>query len=286
MPAHPAGVRDPCPEAARCTSVSAPRAPAELREAEHQADDRQQAPDGRRPDHDVVPQRLVRAQRGEVDPMRNRSDPGQRPAAPRGHHHHLARSRRDVEFSRGGVVDHQLVQRKLPPLHQRPLVGLGERADVLDGAGWLAGEPTRDDDGRRRSYLVESLPGVREDGHAVETVGRPIHHGQQRGCLRRRRQVRPPGRGRRGQLDTVEVQLRQPFESQLRGEPRHVARVHHHDAGGEPDHEEGAERNAQIAMDQDQGPVEQTRHDRQAAGSCPPPGRVMRKVLPHPGSRW
>ena len=252
VPAHPARVRDPRPDTARGAVVSTRQTPAELGDAQHQPDDGEQAAESRRPDHDVVPERLVRAQRGEVDPVRNRAHPRQRPAAPRGQHRHLGRPRRDVELGAGVVVDCELVQRKLAPLDQRPLIGLRKRASVVDGTGWAAGEPTRDRGSRGRPHLAETLPGVGEHGHAVEPVGRPVHDRQQRGALGGRRHIRPPGRRGRGQHDAIEVQRGQSFEPQLRRQARHVSRVHHHDAGGEPDHEEGAEGNAQVAVDQDQ----------------------------------
>ena len=186
VPAHPAGVGDTRPHPRGRPLRAARPAPPELRDAEHQPDDREQAAQGRRPDHDVVPERLVRAQRREVDPVRNRTDPRQRPAPPRGQHHHLGGAGRDVELGAGIVVDQQLAQRQPPPFDQRPLIGLGERAGVLDGSGRPAGEPARDGGGSGRSHLAEPLAGVGEHGHAVEPVGRPVHHRQQRRAPRGR----------------------------------------------------------------------------------------------------
>ena len=42
------------------------------------------------------------------------------------------------------------------------------------------------------------------------------------------------GRFRRRQLHVGEVERGQPFQAQLRRQPRHAARVHHRDARGEP----------------------------------------------------
>ena len=255
------------------------RPPAERRQRNcvapsRRADDGQHAAQRRAPDDDAVPQRLIEAQRREVEPVRDGAHPGQRAAAARRQHRDLGRAGRDVQLRAGPVVDLELVERQRAAVGQGPLVGPGQRPRVPQPLLRQAAEAAGHGAGVRPADGVEALARVGEDRRLVEAIGGPVHHHQQRGAL-----GPPPdagavhGLGGR-QPHPRQVEVGQPLEPQLGREPRHVARVHHDDAGGEPDHEQQAERNPQVAVNEDE-PLAQQRHrvphDTPAARPWPEP---------------
>lgn len=241
--------------------------PPELGHAERQADDGEHAAQRRGPDNGAVPERLVHPQRREVEPVRYRPDPGERPTAPRGQHRHFGRPSRDIELGAGGVVHPELVHRHLATLCQGPLIGLPQGTDGLDVDLRQTRKPTDHRAGGPGFDVAEQLSGVGEDGRVTEAVRRPTHDHEQRGTRLPRPETGPLcGVGRR-QSHTDEVKGRQPLEPELRREAGHTTRVHHDDTGRKPQHEQRAERDAQVTVCQDQ-PASQQRHELRLPGGA------------------
>ncbi len=256
MPAEPARVRHAPLPAMR-------PAPPELRHAEEEAGDRDEAADRRGPDDDRFPQRAVVPQGGEIEPVRDRPEPRDGAAAARRHHRHLGRPLRDVDLGAGAVGHPQLVGRQELLRDQHPLVRGDDEALVRYRRQRRAGEPPRRLARRVRPEGREPLAGIGEDGDPVEAVRGPAEDRQQR---RLRRRLRDPaalgGRGRR-QAHPRHIDVSPALEPRCRRQLRHAPRVHHHDAGDEPEHEQHAEGDADVTVRPDQPAPQEDRH-----GSC------------------
>ena len=109
MPPHPARVRDVGADARPLERTRE----LELNDAQRDSHNRENTAETRRPENGLSPQVLLDPQRSEVEPVRDRRDPGESSACPSGQQYHLSRFRRHVELSTLFVVDAQLVKREL-----------------------------------------------------------------------------------------------------------------------------------------------------------------------------
>jgi hypothetical protein len=132
-----------------------------------------------------------------------------------------------------------------------------------------AEEAARDASRLGDRHRRQRLAGIGKDRHgraSTEPVGWPPLHRQQRGA---RRRVEPgAGRGVGGaEGDEAEVDRGQVRAARFGGQRRHAARVDHHDARPEPHHQQQAQRDAEIAVRQD----EPLAHDSHA--------RILQKIV-------
>jgi hypothetical protein len=198
-------------------------------------------------------QRLVRAQRRDVEPMRDRRDPGQGACLRRRYQAHFTKVWRHVDRGAGAVAHGEFVERQIAAELQRPLIGPFDGAFELDVAD-VDSDELRGDAARRVDVdLFERLAGVGEHGGGAVWAREPI-----RGTTHDRRQRdaaeaagRSFGRFGRRVAHGVEVERRQVCEPRLRAQRRHSADVDHGDPGDEPQHKQDAQRNAEIAVGQD-----------------------------------
>ena len=204
----------------------------------------------------AFPQGPVDAQGRQVEPVRYRAEPRERACPARRHHRDLGGPLRDVQLRAGVVVDTEPVRRQRRPRHQGPLVRPLDQAGVVNCGGRRAAEARRHTACRGRNRGRQQPARIREHGAAVEAIRRPSHHGQQVGALRRLRDPCARGRRRRREPHPRQVERRQGRQPLRPRQPRHAARVHHHDAGCEPEDEQGAQRNPDVAVRPDQPAVE------------------------------
>src|SRR6266576_6074439 len=121
MPIEPAAIR----------RQLAAGAALELREAKRKADQSEEAAEDRRPDDGLTPQGTVRAQRADVEPMRNRAEPIPEALVCGRKQHHLAGGAGDIDGGTRRIVERIAVERPVRPVISayRPLVALDEIED-------------------------------------------------------------------------------------------------------------------------------------------------------------
>ena len=220
MPSHPARVADRFRETER-------RRLAELRDAEHEPEHREHAAEPGRPHHGPIPERLIHAQRRDVEPVRNRRDPCERARASRGHERDRGVGRGNVHLGAAAVVDGEFLERQRAAHDQRPLVRSLDGADEGDVAERCPDEARGDRFLRVDVLRVEQLARVREHRRraaaAAEAIGGPAEHGEQRDLARTADLGRRERFGRR-EPHGREIELRQVLEPLLLAELRHAAR--------------------------------------------------------------
>ena len=196
-----------------------------LHDAEHEPEHGQRADETRRPDDELIPDRLVLAQRREVEEVgmvliHARARPCRVVTIV------TSRARRDVQLGAALVVDAELVERQLAALDQRPLVDPFQRRDMIDlvfgDARKSAGIGSR----LRERCAFHHLAGIGEHGGriaATEAIGGSSHDRQQH---RATRSFDEPGCGgfSRRQAHTRQIEIGKLFESHLRRE--HGRRPH------------------------------------------------------------
>ena len=172
-----------------------------------------------------------------------------RPATCRCPHDDFAAKFSDVEPRTLGIVYGHAMHGHLAAHAEGPLIGVFEADLVVNRSA--TGEAARDFDGAVAGQRRELLTGVGEDGLRRARRGHPIDRTAVKG-----------GDGEAGRFvgdragfdpDGRELDRREPGQAVGRGQLRH-ARVHHHHAGGEPDHEQDAQRDAEPAMAVDERP--------------------------------
>ena len=82
------------------------------------------------PQHDLTPERLIETQRCEVEEVRDRADPRERAAAPRGDDRNLGVSLRHIHLGPGVIVHREFVHRPLAK-RERPLIGTSQPRHVV-----------------------------------------------------------------------------------------------------------------------------------------------------------
>ena len=156
----------------------------------------------------------------------------------------------------GVVVDAEPVRRQRRPRHQRPLVRPLDETRVVDRRGRRTAEPGRHPRYCGRPRGRQACARVREDRAAVEAIRWPSRHRQQVRALRRLPDACPRRCGRRREPHPRQIERRQPRDALLRRQARHAPRVHHHDAGSEPEQEQDAHRYPDVAVHPDRAAVE------------------------------
>ena len=210
------------------------------------------------------------AERREVEPVRDHAEIGEQSLAAGREHRHVAAGARDVDLGAEAVIGGEYVQRHVAALVQRPLVDFGQRADRANLVRGNVQELRGDNLCLILADLIEHFTGVGEYGRLIaEAVGRPVHNTDEDDA------PAAPSRGRvesglfggfgERQLNARDVDLVDTLEARFRGHGRHSARVHHHDARAEPHDHQETDRDAEIAMRQDQGLAEEP-HSRSSGG--------------------
>ena len=141
---------------------------------------------------------------------------------------------------------------------------LRAKAKISDASGdftlyGMLGSAVSDAAGSVGGDFFEHLAVVGEHGGAAvgacKAIRGPVEHGAERHSAEAARCLR--GGFRRREAHSCEVHGPQAFEPALRRERRHTADVDHGDARDEPQHEQHAQWDAEVAMREDQGAAEE-----------------------------
>ena len=249
MPAHPALIANGVRPAKRLRLV-------ELRDAEHEAEQREQAPERRGHDDRPVPERLIRAQRRDVEPMRNRRDPRER-----------ARLRRRDEPN---FAAYSARRRPRCPRRRRRrtcrAACRGRAAASIDRAARpcararraLAGAPTNfAATPRAVSTSISSSASPVSANTVAAPYGLANRYAGRSSTVVNATRPKPLAACAAASAGVKrtrrDVERGQPLETRLRAQRRHSADVDHGDAGDEPEHEQHAQRDAEVAVGEDQG---------------------------------
>ena len=254
----------PPPQAAIGRSDAAVAATAQPGDADPQAGDRQEAADQRGPDDDLAPQRAILSQDRGIEPVRHRAEPAPEALEAGGQLHHLPAPARDIGLRPGriGIID--AVERRITAEGlDRPLVHLRLRDPLWRARnGAVAAEFARDPVDILRIDLLDRFPrrpvmGAGGDPHLrdgprrIERRGHPQH--------RPPRHHLDPGGGQHhgvGQhpcLPGRQLEGREPPKLRGRCQAR-IVDIEHHEAGQAPQRHDGADEDAQPAMQQQDRP--------------------------------
>ncbi len=301
MPLHQADVRRRHRDAARPQAEPsnrgvAPDPPDQAGEAHHAAEER-------RPDDDFQPDRCALAERREVDPVGDRSQVSPEALAPGRAEHHVAGERRHVQPRVVRIVEGEAMHRHLPAGLQRPLIGLGEVAVVVERAVVSRGVAADECFGLGSTHVGEHVARVGEDDLLVARGAQAVHgpiaahpdsdaidtDSRRAGCRVPVRGSRQPGAspaiggeaGRARSLDrrqrhAGEIERGGPREALLVRQSRHAG-VHHHHARQEPGNEEDAPGYSEppVEVDRPPAPVEPTLHWSYGPQSAPRRTRLL-----------
>ena len=249
----------------------------ELRDAEIEAEHRQERAEDRGPGDRRAPQRPVAAQRGQVEPVRDGTHPIPQPLGRCRAQHDPAAGARNIDGRAFRVVEGEAVQGAVAAeAADGPLIFVD---GLSGGEAGAADQPRGGVDGNR---LGVGKSEIRD----ADTLGEIDHR------IRPRRTAQPQYRDAEEgfDLDAIKLQVvgNEPILDPTAGLPPNGLQragpvalgkfgkldIHHDDAGGEPDQHQDADRDPEIAVEYDQGAPQDVFHGRESNG--------IRRAL-HPG---
>ncbi len=203
------------------------------------------------PDHHTLPERAVPAQHGRIEPVRNGAQPRPQPALPVGRLDHRSGPLGDVDHRLGRAGEGDAIDR--PPARgafDRPLVLFDQLGRRLGAGDSLAGGEVR----RRGGRLGRSGRWGRGAGPEVEdaAAGRQSQHRPAGQHLEAEAADRRSAEVRHG-AGAGEVERLESLEPLSGGHLRETA-IQHDEARQTPERHHQPDRDAQIAMDEQDDP--------------------------------